>query len=446
MRGVAGRLALAFLLAGCGGGGVATDATTLSYRLGEPDVALDAVATIQGDTTGVDLVLLIEPGALTYRPAAMGLVAVAEWTLRVSGATLPTFVRGVDTLRVADEAGARAAPPLVVARRVGRSPGAYRAEATVTDVQGDRTARRAEVVVVRRRDDGPWLSDPVLVEAGAGRPVPASRLPAGSDSLRLVSQATAVPDSAVVAVTVLRLPADTSVADLALESTPLPTSLEARGVGMGQRDTVAVLRQSVPSGAVLPVQTTLPPLAPGTFVLRLDLVGEQGRLLATATRRVVVRRRDFPLVTRVGDLIDPLVYLAGPDEMAALRRGGRRAFDAFWGAYTDDRRRATEALRTYYGRVEEANRLFSNQKEGWKTDPGALYVLFGPPDAVRTTPTGEVWSYGRGGPAPSQVAFDRTAGRGAERSPFAVLTLRRDRRYDRAVREARASWRAGRVP
>ena len=35
--------------------------------------------------------------------------------------------------------------------------------------------------------------------------------------------------------------------------------------------------------------------------------------------------------------------------------------------------------------IEEANKQFSNYKEGWKTDMGMMYILFGPPWYIEST-------------------------------------------------------------
>ena len=440
---LAGGAAALLALAGCrAGAGLALDGPARTYRLGEPDVALDAQAWVR-DETGVDVTLVVEPSSLTFRPAGDSLEAVLDWTVRLTGPGPPAFVEGADTLRAATVGDVRAALPWVHTERVPRPPGGHRVEATATDVGADRTARRSGTVTVWGSDRGPWLSGLRLTRAG--RPVVATRAPALHDSVRVVAQASA-PEGGTLVTSVVRLRADTTVAAPLGAATPPPTSLPAAGVDAAAADTVFVGCRPVAGGGVLAVESPLPALPPGVYAVRLALVTADGQTTAASSRRVVVRRRDFPLVTRLGDLVAPLAYLAGDAEQAALRRGGRRAFDAFWGERIDDRRRAAETLRTYYGRVEEANRLFSNQKAGWATDRGRVYVLFGPPDDVRATAEAETWAYRRGAAAPPQVVFDRTSGRFDVDSPFAVLTLRRDRRYEGAERAAREAWRAGRVP
>ena len=440
---LAGGAALLVALAGCRAGApLATDGPARTYRLGEPDAALDVQSRVEGEP-GVDVALVVEPASLTFRPAGDSLEAVLDWTLRLVGPGPLAFAEGADTLRAATAEAVRAAPPWVHTERVPRAPGGHRVEATVTDVGADRTARLSETVTVRAADRGPWLSDPRLVRAG--RPVVATRVPALHDSLRVVAQVSA-PEGGTLATVAVRLLSDTTVAAPLGVPTPPPESLPARGVDGTAADTAFVDRRPVPAGGAVPVEVALPALAPGVYTLALALTDPEGRTAATAARRVVVRRRDFPLVTRLGDLVAPLVYLADDGELGAVRRGGRRAFDAFWGERIDDRRRAAETLRAFYGRVEEANRLFSNHKAGWSTDRGRVYVLFGPPDDVRATAEAETWTYRRGAATPPQVVFDRTAGRFGADSPFAVLTLRRDRRYEGAERAAQEAWRAGRVP
>ena len=57
----------------------------------------------------------------------------------------------------------------------------------------------------------------------------------------------------------------------------------------------------------------------------------------------------------------------------------------------------------YYRRIEEANRLFRGEgREGWLTDRGRIYIIFGPPTSRFTYPMGhpeigrpaEIWYYG----------------------------------------------------
>src|SRR5690606_38755361 len=60
---------------------------------------------------------------------------------------------------------------------------------------------------------------------------------------------------------------------------------------------------------------------------------------------------------------------------------------------TQDTERARILMRNYFRRVELANRYFSSYKEGWKTDRGMVFVVFGLPDEVYRFDDREVWEY-----------------------------------------------------
>lgn len=80
------------------------------------------------------------------------------------------------------------------------------------------------------------------------------------------------------------------------------------------------------------------------------------------------------------------------------------AIDAFWLEIAGSNERAKELIKRYYGRVQEANRLFTSYQEGWKTDRGMIYIVFGAPNKVSTRKNGEIWTYGEVG-NPSSVVF-----------------------------------------
>ena len=50
-------------------------------------------------------------------------------------------------------------------------------------------------------------------------------------------------------------------------------------------------------------------------------------------------------------------------------------------------------MRSYFRRVELANYYFTSYKEGWKTDRGMIYIIFGLPDEVFKFSDREVWNY-----------------------------------------------------
>lgn len=99
-------------------------------------------------------------------------------------------------------------------------------------------------------------------------------------------------------------------------------------------------------------------------------------------------------------------------------------------------------MKKFYRRVEEANEYFTSYKEGWKTDRGMIYVIFGQPNGLYMKETGENWVYGQDANM-SQIncLFGKVD------NPFAEndLILQRSQSYRPIWYAAIESWRTGRV-
>ena len=441
--------ALALAVGACGGTRTPVDGgLAQAYRDGVPAFSLDAIASVRDDRSGIDVYLGAPPSSVVFRQGRGGQQeAVAVWAVSVEQEGRPPIaVEHVDTLRVPAERPMHEAPSIAWTRRVDVPPGAYRVRAMLEDGVSGRSASRLDEVVVLTPDAEPSLGELRFESAGKGSPTPVLPLdvPAGLASLQVVTQATAVPAGAETVVTVERVRADSVAAAPLSAFTPSYGSLAAAGIDPASADTLLTVRQSADaSGDHVDLVAPIPALQPGVYRVSVSLTGEPPLV---RSRLVIVRRPDYPLVTRQGDLIDPLVYLASPGEWDRLRQARgpfqqRRAFDAFWGEQIDDRRVAAATVRAYYERVEEANRLYATHKPGWKTDRGLVYVLFGPPAFVESSPRGETWTYGARVPV---FAFTYTAGRPGD--ALAVLTLQRQREYDDALRRVRRLWRTGTPP
>jgi GWxTD domain-containing protein len=94
-------------------------------------------------------------------------------------------------------------------------------------------------------------------------------------------------------------------------------------------------------------------------------------------------------------MIEPLAYLATEDELNEMRTARRPkvALDEFWIKCGGNVEKARELIRIYYTRVLYANYYFTSYKEGWRTERGMIYLIYGPPDKVYKNPEGESWGY-----------------------------------------------------
>jgi GWxTD domain-containing protein len=103
----------------------------------------------------------------------------------------------------------------------------------------------------------------------------------------------------------------------------------------------------------------------------------------------------FPKLTTPEVMIEPLVYLATQDEMTEMKSAVKPkvALDDFWIKCGGNIEKSRELIRIFYTRVQYANHYFTSYKEGWRSERGMIYIIYGPPDRVYKTADGENWGY-----------------------------------------------------
>jgi GWxTD domain-containing protein len=104
---------------------------------------------------------------------------------------------------------------------------------------------------------------------------------------------------------------------------------------------------------------------------------------------------DYPRLGRIPSLAGPLVYICTKQEYDKLvaAKNEKKIFDRVILSITNDTDRARKLMRSYFRRVELANQYFTSYKEGWKTDRGMIFIVFGLPDEVFKFHDREVWAY-----------------------------------------------------
>ena len=106
---------------------------------------------------------------------------------------------------------------------------------------------------------------------------------------------------------------------------------------------------------------------------------------------------NFPTLKTAEEMIEPLGYLASADEMEDMKNSEKpkMALDDFWLSCGGNVERARELIRIYYTRTLYANYYFTSSREGWRTDRGMIYILYGPPDKLYKSNDEESWGYKR---------------------------------------------------
>lgn len=196
-----------------------------------------------------------------------------------------------------------------------------------------------------------------------------------------------------------RVRSDTEYADLLW--VPIQgRSIHERGVDFSNSEVVQTSTSTVLTSGIVEHTTTFSKPENGVYRFIVTLYEDDRRrsVVADASEVFIIRSPNFPAVASVREMARPLAYLMNENEYEALMQIDdtdemKRKIDTFWLENIGESERAREVLEVYYGNVEEANILFSNFKEGWKTDMGKIYILYGSPIDIERSPNQFRWYY-----------------------------------------------------
>jgi len=133
----------------------------------------------------------------------------------------------------------------------------------------------------------------------------------------------------------------------------------------------------------------------------------QGKYSTEKIKNIIIHKAGIShLVTNLDDALQQMRYLLNSKEKAEVKKVSPKKreelFKKLW-----KRRDPTphtienELMNEYYRRVTHANANFDSFIDGWETDMGMIYIIFGPPDDIERTilPQGrnttEIWYYFR---------------------------------------------------
>jgi GWxTD domain-containing protein len=142
-----------------------------------------------------------------------------------------------------------------------------------------------------------------------------------------------------------------------------------------------------------------------TFLRASAEDSSQRRTVATASRSFSIRMKGLPsTITDLDRAIDQMQYVAEKEELEEMKKGSpeekQKHFFDFWKKRDPTpETELNELMEEYFQRVEYANKNYSHYLEGWKTDRGMVYIIFGPPSNIDRHPFDvdakpyEVWTY-----------------------------------------------------
>lgn len=230
-------------------------------------------------------------------------------------------------------------------------------------------------------------------------PITTYDVTASNDSLRFEFQVTNhdTENPLTIISRLLYFPADLNPALPMSANNLIPNTLPYKGIDYRSRrivdETTRILDQ--PGSVLIEFKYLLPER--GNYRFEVRTVTIDGNELFKA-RDFAIRSENYPTLMTPHELAEPLIYLMNRREHEQLMKISdpdslKEEMDRFWLSHLGSIRDARDVINLFYSRVEQANMQFTNFKEGWKTDRGMIYILYGPPWYIEARRNTLIWSY-----------------------------------------------------
>jgi len=453
------------LMAGCAGSSdPAAGPRSIGFRPGFAAFEVECTPRVTDGRSGVEVQVRIVRPTLAFLKVDGGFEAQVSVQLVIldnDGGAQIAETAWAETLRVATYAETQRDGQFRVQKYLPLAPGRYRCRVVLEDRSTGKVGERVVPVDVLRVLEGePTLGGVVLARRVAGaepEPVVGFHVPIGRDTVVARAPVFNVPVGTRIEFqyTICRFIADTLRASVPYLYNAPASALEGNHIAPRRIDTVFFMREQRVLGADgYILDDPLPALERGVYQLALYVWGPGQELTAAnaagSIKYFVVVGPSFPRPVLLRDLLEGCGYIARPGEYdmidtATTPQSMRAAFDTFWLTLIPDRQRAAAAMRAFYGRMEEANRLFTSYKDGWRTDRGMVFMVLGSPERVEKKLDAELWYYTFPGAYQASVFEFRRVFFTEGKLTIEEYLLRRGMPYEAAWDRMVERWREGAI-
>lgn len=431
------------------------------FQDGYPEVRMSAIGLLdEQDNPFISVTTEIVFGSLIYRTIEDRTFAQISVEFRVNekNGDFSTSSREQFEVQSQDSNNYMNQDVFAVEKDLDVEPGSYEVEVSVTDVSSGKTVVRSTETLIPDPQNpitnltSIRLSGKVVSNSFSPfSPITTYDVPSKIDSLKLDFQVTNndMDDPLTVNAKLIKFEADTTPARRLSYNNYSSSSLQYRGVDV--RDPIEIesnTRVLEQSGSVL-IEFKYELLDRGNYRFEVETVDQRGETIYRA-RDFAIKGRNYPSVASAREMAEPLIYIMSEKNHQEMMRISdpdslKEAVDRFWLSNVGSQSRARSVISLYYERVEQANKQFSNFKEGWKTDMGMIYILFGPPWYVDRTLNRMQWSYSYDRRDPRTNFYFERNRIPNEYFPFNHYIVERSQSYFNIVYQQTELWRTGRI-
>ena len=456
------------ILAGCKSQRMANidRGSDVTFRQGYPEMRILAVGLFDNDDLpGIDLTVDIVKGSLVYKIEDSVYRATVELGIQilqdVNGEQVSIQNR-IQELEITgeDRRIVDSGEVFTFNERIPLLPGDYEILVSLIDkASGNQTVREAETSIPDPDSTTVGITSVLLLGKDNDNdegfvPITTYFVQSRFDTLKFQYQITR-PDNSFesrINMGLYTFNADSVPARPLAGIQPSPGSISYKGIEYQRLNEIftneRVLRSE--TGSIL-IEYNMPTPSSGNYRFEVNVQNEDSEQSSLfKAREFNITSPFFPSVRNIDEFAEPLFYLMGRREYERLMNiqdpdSLKREVDLFWLKDMRNSNRARQVIELYYSRVEQANKQFSNFKEGWKTDMGMVFILFGPPYYVENYLDTSIWyySYNRSDPL-TTFRFYRPK-ISDQFFPYNHYVLLRERYYHSIEYDIIQSWKLGSV-
>lgn len=420
-----------------------------NFRDGYPEVRFSAIGLIdnQGEPK-IDIAADIVLGSLIYNKKGDKYISNVTIDVQIINQTNPDNVIGAKQYNIDIE---KEDADIVYSqqirtfqREINIEPGRYTINFTLTDQSSDKKIRHTSETYLPNPENNVSNLTNIRMEGKnmssenpSWSPITTYDVPGRVDSLKFVFQVTNNNSREPLTIDsqLLNFESDTAYARPMHYNNYSPSSIQYKGIDYNEEEVIqSTQRKLIEPGNVL-IEFTFGNQERGNyrFEVQTNISSEESND-AYKARDFAVKSKNYPSIQSAQELAQPLIYLMGEDEYEELMAikdtdSLKAAVDRFWLKNIGNKSRTKSVLKKFYNRVEEANKQFSNFKEGWKTDPGMMYILLGPPWYVNERLDEMYWSYSYNRSDPDRNFYFFEPRHKSEFFPFNHYIFRRSQSY-----------------
>lgn len=433
--------------------------SSYAYKAGHPEVRVIATGLV--DNTGQGFIHVaadVIQSSLIYRTVEEVQVAeivfevkiqndyhfdISQTSIKVEHDTENTYITTHETVKIQ--------------RRMNAPPGTYEVIISVMDKTSDKATMRVveDVIIPNNNENEIHMTSVQMLAKNLTRstddyiPITTYDIPARKDSVRFLIQITNKPGSTLdIKSRLKKFESDQSPARPMSFSNYSQSTMPYKGIDYGNYKIVDETNRFVDFPGNVFIEFRYPIPERGNY--RFEVTAKNGNTNLYKARDFSIKTENYPNILSPRELAEPLIYLMGEDDHNELMsiddpQKLKEAVDRFWLSSVGSLNQARLTINLFYQRVEDANKMFSNFKEGWKTDAGLIYILFGPPWYVDKSLNSMRWMYSYDREDWRRTFYFQRPKIRNEFFPFDNYLLQRDFRYFNLQYQQVQLWRSGSI-